>query len=52
MFNMVRAGVCVVQRPDGGTLRDLLVSVRRRHGRCPGTPASGHVGQLPALPEP
>jgi len=43
---------CVVQRPDGGALGDLLVAVRRRHGRRARTPAARHVGQLPALSEP
>jgi len=49
--SMMCTGVRVVQRSHGGTFRDLLVTVCRRHGRCARTPAARHVGQFPALSE-
>jgi len=48
---MLCTGVRVVQWSDGGAFGDLLVAVRRRHGRRTGTTASRHVGQFPALSE-
>ncbi len=43
------AGVRVVQRPAGGARRDVLVAVRRGHGRRAVHAAPGHLGLVPAL---
>ena len=44
-------GIRVVQRPNGGARRDLLVPIRRRHGRGARDAATRHLVLIPALPD-
>lgn len=43
-------GLRLVVGPDGGSRRDLPVSVLSRHGRSSGSAATRQLGQLPTLP--
>lgn len=40
LFRAPPGGLCVVVGPDGGSCRDLFVSVLSRHGRSSGSAAA------------